>query len=184
MDTSNLRAFGTKNKFCLCYGIHDLNIKTAPESFYSQKGIDVQAFKRLVLKTEFEEYSDLLLAKYWMSRESKGSEKSIEISIIENTKMLKEITGTLITLLSNSTKRATITFQKSHGIVETKNIKIIDVIIRALKELLLENPITISRLSTEENAASYFTPDDVTLDKTPKLTTYRRSKLTTFLRTI
>lgn len=146
MDTTNLRAFATKNKFCLCFGLLDFNIREFPESFYIGEGVDTEAFMKLLDKYNMTEYYSLLLAIFWSQDAFKIHCEELENFIRKK----KELTEALILLLEIKEHGTQLTLQTYSDPVNISNKDIIENIIKVLIEDFMKNDFDLTALTTEE----------------------------------
>ena len=151
MNISNLRAFGTKNKFCLCFGILDEEVREMPETFYSEKGIDIEAFRKLLNQYGMDEYFGLLLAIFWSQDIFKTHFEELENYIQKEKEHLITLTEALIMLLTEiKGPNPTLRLQTSKVLVIIPNKNIIESIINGLIEDFKKEDFDLNHLTIEE----------------------------------
>ncbi len=156
-------------KFTECFGMHIklVNYEAKNESFFVEKGIDVSAFKRLMIKNDMDEYTFILLA-YFIERYFKFNIKDSMIKYNEKldeeeTKRKHEIelTQLLLFLLSkNYGEYTSITFQKSRNSLTISNQLISKSIIDGLIHEFKCNGYNKVNLSYDEAKVMMATDDE------------------------
>ena len=149
----------TLAKFCACFGFsnHDIQRRKKPdETFYIEMGLNVQAFKKMLIKNDMEEYTDLLLFYWHMQIIYSTKSSKYKVHNPENVMRIrdfyeKDLTETLVFLLDDKAgKNTSITFQKSRNSTTKKNKDIIKNIISALISEYDKNNFNLEALTFEE----------------------------------
>jgi len=117
-------------KFTECFGLNIklVNNKAIYESYFVEKGVDVEAFKRLMIKNDMDEYTFILLAYFDEIYFAPKVEESIikykvKSELTEQKRKHEiELTQSLLFLLSNNNGDCTsVTFQKSRNNLTISN---------------------------------------------------------------
>lgn len=149
----------TLEKFNACFGfsIKDSQDQIAPEeNVFTELGLNVPAFKKMLIKNDMEEYTDVLLF-YWQmqtlyqNKLFKSNIQSLESKKMSVSEYGKDLTEILLFLLDEKDgKNISITFQKSRNNITKKNEEIIDVITRAIKKEYQTRNLNLVNLTFEE----------------------------------
>lgn len=141
------------NNYCACFGDPEEMVShyLHEDSFYVEKGINVEAFKKLLIKNDMEEYSNLLLSHFYTWLSFTEERKDQKEGLLEGSKYLRELTNALIFLLSEEEgKNLSITFQRSRGSYKIVNESIINSVMDCLKKTYVDTNSTERDLTEEE----------------------------------
>ncbi len=152
----------TKTKFYECISIDMTPIKGKyiKESYYADRGVDVDAFKKILIKNDMEQYSILLL--YYINEIylSNDFDKTIEANILASQEYEREmqyekdLTRTLQFLLSDEFGvNSSITFQKSKNSLTIPNQDIVNSFINSLIQEFKKNNYHKINLTYDEAKA-------------------------------
>lgn len=146
-------------KFCACFGffITESQKKQKPdETIYSEMGLNVPAFKKMLIKNDMEEYTELLLL-YWhmqtiySTKLSKPNIQTIDSAMRISSEYSKDLTETLIFLLDEKAgKNTSITFQKSRNSITIRNKQTFETITSALLNEFKNRNLNSEELTFEE----------------------------------
>lgn len=149
----------TITKFCTCFGYskHDFERRQKPEeSVYLEMGMNVSAFKKMLIKNDMEEYTNELLY-YWYIQLLNAKHKTIskiqtssEVMINRN-EHEKDLTEMLIFLLTDGDEAdISITFQRSRNSLTKANKAIVKSVIDCLLNEYDKNNFNEEELTFEE----------------------------------
>lgn len=120
----------TITKFCACFGYYkpDFVRKKKPdEKVYDLHGMNIAAFKKMLIKNDMDEYINELsfywyVLKYNAKKAQKSESKEKVMTSTDLKEYEKDLTETLIHLLSNECgENTSITFQKSRNSLTKSN---------------------------------------------------------------
>lgn len=157
----------TKLKFCACFHLPIQVLTDVPDSIYKRwklhdeihyldKGINISAFKRFLITNDMEEYSSLLM--HLMNIQLKMNKLPYKGEFEENQKAIlndywnykRDITASLIILLSNEEGNLSITFQNSKNSYIIDNDSIVESIIKGLLKEYKRRDLNIENLTVQE----------------------------------
>jgi hypothetical protein len=151
----------TITKFCTCFGYskHDFERRLKPEeSVYLEMGMNVSAFKKMLIKNDMEDYTNELLY-YWYIQLLNAKHKTISkiqtsSEVMKNrNEHEKDLTEMLIFLLTDSDEADTsITFQRSRNSLTKVNKAILKSVIGCLLDEYDKNNFNEEELTFEEAA--------------------------------
>lgn len=149
----------TITKFCACFGYskHDFERRQKPEEpAYLEMGMNVAAFKKMLMKNDMEEYTNELLY-YWYIQLLNARRKTItkiqtSSEVIKNrNEQEKDLTEMLIFLLTDRDDTDTsITFQRSRNSLTKTNEVILKSIVDCLLDEYDKNNFNEEELTFEE----------------------------------
>lgn len=151
MNAENKKATETKIKFLTCFNLFEEHLNLVSESYYREKGIDVDAFKKMLIEYQMEEYTDLFLSTIWSQKGFEEYAISIEEQMVRDNEHLKSLTETLHFILSKDNgKDISLTFYKSRNKIKVSNTDVIDTIIKSLIYDFEKNQFNLTSLTNEE----------------------------------
>lgn len=121
-------------KFTECFGMDSLflNIENSQESYYIEKGINVEAFKKIMYKYDMEEYTIILLCYFsviYFSKSNEGFENiyfEIDTDWEADRQLELDLTKALLFLYSDkSIDNTSITINKSRSSITIQNNTIV-----------------------------------------------------------
>jgi len=151
MDIENKKALETRIKFLTCFDLFEEHLNRVSESYYSERGIDVKAFKEMLNNYHMTEYADLLLSTIWSQEHFEKYANSLDEQIIRDSEHLKSLTETLHFILSNDTgKNVSLTIYKSRNKKLVSNKDVVDTIIKSLFDDFKRKQFNLTNLTVEE----------------------------------
>lgn len=144
----------TSIKFRACFGLYKNNIPQFDTSTYVEASMNINDFRKMLIKNDMEEYENELLAFWYAEIQNKQKIESF-LTRIDNKADVRQLevdlTETLIFLLSNtSADNTSITFQKSRNSKTTCNTAIIDCVIQSLLTEYEKHDFNLTEMEYEE----------------------------------
>ena len=130
-------------KFCVCTGYKQndfISMERPDESEYNELGMNINAFKKMLIKYDMEDYTEELIFYWYKILKSNDKEQQLKVQLYKQKKEIyfdfqKELTETLIFLLDEDAgTNLSISFQKSRNSITKYNSVVINNIINSLKK--------------------------------------------------
>jgi hypothetical protein len=144
----------TSIKFRACFGLYKNNIPQFDTSTYSEAGMNISDFRKMLIKNDMEEYENELISFWYAEIQNKQKIESFLNKNVnrDDVRQLEiDLTETLIFLLSNTSgDNISITFQKSRNSKTTGNTAMIDCVIQSLLTEYEKHDFNLTEMEYDE----------------------------------